>query len=502
MESQLNAVQAKYLGDPDFEFVMEDASTFAEGSSRVPPMNKAFIDAWVKLRPDSPWAHYSEGLYWSTKAGDDRGDGWASNVSDAQWDKMRADDVQARKQLRKALELNPKLLMAWLTLMDVDRADPDGGIEDVAQDYKDASAQFPGSLLVADDYMISLQPRWGGSIEKMAEFANAKISDIDKNPRFWGLQGDAAADAGCLDCIDVRWEDGLKLHNVALTFEDRPSWLAQAGDAALHLYRFGLAHEYYARANSYKPGNITWATATSFLEELCDPKASPARLKRDRKDAVTRRGMPDIDYFQQPRDCGFSATELPWGDEPVPTSAGLQSYAIGGRAPLLGTPAPPGHFPFITELKSPDTRYILRNHKVSTHYVFQLEDTLTGHKRVLLSYSTGADVTWSEDSTRLSMNLDVPDPKTGLTRSGCLIFNAGKDGSPVDVRQNFDKRLSGFEPSQGMEMFLSCADWWDQNIARVSVVLWNLKTNKMASQKIYHYSLARGTIEEEKPAGH
>ena len=491
LESQLDAAQARYLSDPNFEFVMEGTAAFADGySSGVRSVSKAFIDAWVAARPHSPWAHYSEGLRWSDKAWTDRGDGWASTITDEQWSKVRGDEVHARKELREALRIDPKLMMAWFTLMNVDRVDPDSSFRDVTRDYRDSTVQLPGSLVLAEEYMIALEPRWGGSTEMMAEFATSKLSDLDKNPRFWGLQGDAAADEGCIDCVSGKWEDALKHYGAALAFEDRPSWLAKAGEAAIHLRRFGLAHEYYARAHRYKPASVAWATATTFLSELCDPTASLEQLKRDGVEAIYRQSIPDIDYLRQPRDCGTSAGELPWGDESIPDSGGLEAYTIRSKEKVLRTDKR-ATFPYdVAGLESPDSRYIVRSEGSFGKYTLQLDDAHTGHKRTLLSYSVNADAAWSPDSNRLAVTTDGP-------VTDCRIFKSGDSSAPVDIRREFEKHLSSFNSeTAGMQSALSCPQWWDQNVVVVNVVVWSTRPqSKGTSEKSYRYDPEKNAIQ-------
>lgn len=500
LESQLAAVQAKSLKDLDYELLIQDAATFTEGSFVTNPVDKVFIDAWLRARPNSPWAHYAEGLRWSKQAWTDRGDGWASQVTDAQWRKVRVDEVHARKELRGALALDPKLVMAWLTLMDVDQTDPDGGLTAVTEDYRDGTAQLPASLLLADRYIRTLEPYWFGSTAMMADFARSKLADLDKNPRFWGLQGLAYSDEGCTDCDAGRWDDVLRRYQAALAFEDRSTWLAAAGLAAVHLHRYGLAHEYYARANIYKPGDITLAAYTKFLGELCDHKLSAARLSSDMKEAVARRGVAAMDYLGKEGDCTFSPAELPWGDEPIPDVGGLHPYGIGSRKPLFQVVDHVANFPVpSTTLESPDSRYVVRSVTDSGQNRLQIEDTLSGRKRILLDYGSGAQVAWNPASTRIAVSDGGKDKSTGLDQTNCRIYDAASSRALADALYELNTKVRGFGAlTAGKQLFVSCPQWWDQDTVMIMVVTVEGKTYT-ASQKHYQYNVVKKSFHEWIP---
>ncbi|HSC46756.1 MAG TPA: DUF4034 domain-containing protein, partial [Gammaproteobacteria bacterium] len=276
VESQLDVILAKSMADPAYEFVEQDAANFAEGENPVQPLDKTVIDDWVAAIPDSPWAHYSEGLRWSDKAWDARGNGWAQDITEAQWKVVHADETQARAEIRKSLTLNPKIAIAWVTLMNIDRTD--GTMDDETKDFVGGSKQRPASFLIPDQFEEQLQPRWGGSMEIMDALAQAEVKKVDLNPRFWSLLGSAAADAGCAACNHYDWATSLKEYNSALIYGDRPSWLERAGDAAKYLHRYALAHAYYERAKHYKTDEFDLVIETDLMDALCNPATDPRKL--------------------------------------------------------------------------------------------------------------------------------------------------------------------------------------------------------------------------------
>ena len=326
LESQLDAAVAKLMEDPAYEITVRDMIKFTEGGGQFQPADKFLLDEWVKERPASPWAHYSEGLRWLDMAWQIRGDGWAKDVPADRWRKIERDIANARAELHKALKLNPGIPEAWVTLQDIDRAD--GDLATVTRDYRDGAAHYPAGYLLAYAYEFSLTPKWYGSHEQMDAFAQQLAGKIDANPRFWALQGEAAADKGCSRCNNYDWSTGLTQYNRALAYADDPGWLSGAGEAAVHLHRYALAYRYYERASKYDKNEFQYVMEMSLMQAICDPKEDAFELKVDISNARIYAGIPEMDYPRVSGDCTYYQSELPWGDEPVPDIGTVASYDV------------------------------------------------------------------------------------------------------------------------------------------------------------------------------
>lgn len=332
LETQLDAVLAKFQADPSYELLLESMANFAEEAHvRGSPADVAQIQAWVKARPNNPWAHYSAGVRWSATAWEDRGGGFAGSVTDVQWKMLHEDEIQARAELQAAIKLNPKQPLAWAALVDVDRSDTGTKLDQSTADFNQGSKQVPTSYLIADQYETTLQPRWLGSAAMMDDFAQSELTNVDRNPRFWDLQGESLADSGCQACNDIEWGVSLKQYNAALAFADRPSWLARAGQAALHVHRYALADALFERALAYR-NDLQWLTFRDFSVELCDPSKTPEEVERFRKDVVRYGGLEDDQYPRDPDSCVVYQRELPWGAEPLPDATSLVAYTIDSIA--------------------------------------------------------------------------------------------------------------------------------------------------------------------------
>jgi tetratricopeptide (TPR) repeat protein len=326
IENQLDAIQAKTNANSVYELLEWDAAGFAQGNNVFRPVGKAALDAWEAARPHSPWAHYSEALMWSEAGWQVRGNGWAKDVTDAQWAEMSKDEKNALEEIAKTLKINPKITAAWGTLLDIYRTT--GTLKDVTYAYAAAYKEQPSSFMLTDDFHTALEPRWFGSYDDMETFASAMQKHISKNPRFWTLQGAAQADQGCAACNGYKWELSLRHYNAALAYGDRPEWLNRAAQAAVQLHHYALAYRYYERESHYKPGMFDLAAEMKIMRALCDPKVSKAAFGALMEDVVRYSDIRPAVYPREAGDCVYYKNELPWGDEPVPNAGNVMPYMI------------------------------------------------------------------------------------------------------------------------------------------------------------------------------
>jgi hypothetical protein len=336
LDSQLDGLVQKATADSVYDLVERDLESFTDNHSLIglPPVEGFVIDAWVKAKPNSAWSHLASASQLIGMAAAARGEHFADQVSTDQWAAMGSLDKKARVEVEQALKLNPKIVMAWVTLFQVDQFD--GGVDDVERDYAVAEKQRSNSILIEDVHENAIEPRWDGSYEMMDGVARAKLADLKKNPRFWDLQGDASADMGygdvdehCTPCDTQQWESSLKDYNDALAYEDDANWLSRAGDAAVHLHRYGLAYAYYQRAITYMPRVFEWNAESQLMRALCDPNFEADKFEALKQDATLYAGVEVMEYPRTEGDCTYYQAELPWGDQPVANAGSVKPYVIG-----------------------------------------------------------------------------------------------------------------------------------------------------------------------------
>jgi hypothetical protein len=403
MQTQLDSLLGKFLADPTYEFALYGMAEFAEqGHAHGNVSDTALLDAWLKARPNSAWAHYSRALRWFDDAWEARGNGWAKDVSDTQWKLMQEDEIKARAEVDMALKIEPRLVPTWTLLMYIDRDSE--GLDKVTADFNRASKAAPTSYGIPGAYEETLQPRWLGSAAMMDDFAQSELSNLDKNPRFWELQGEAAADSGCAACNDFHWDVSLKQYNAALVYADRPSWLEKAGQAALHVHRYALAYAYYQRAIGFEHTLPFDSMFRDFAVERCDPSRSAEDVEKYRKDVVMYGGMDDEPYPLGPDACVVYQRELPWGSEPLPDTAGRQVYAIDSLGHPVYTKQPPGaYMPSQAKpLVSSDGKWqvtVVQGEDKVTHV--KLRAQKTGQETEIFSATGGVMAGFDSSGTRL-----------------------------------------------------------------------------------------------------
>ncbi len=141
----------------------------------------ALYGVWLKEIPDSYIARYGRGGTNTSIGWDRRGEKWAKDTPKENWDAMRRYHLKAADDLRAAVALHPQLTMGYRGLVSMNNH---GSKEHwLAESLKYDSYNY----LVRKAYMLKLRPRWGGSHQKMHEFASSALKYIDKNPYLRGL---------------------------------------------------------------------------------------------------------------------------------------------------------------------------------------------------------------------------------------------------------------------------------------------------------------------------
>lgn len=120
---------------------------------------------WVQRYPESYAAVYSRARYLGYLAMDARGGDLVRNTPPEKLEKMSAMFDRARDDALRSLKLSTRPSLSYLQLI---RAARYNGSHDEARRYYLASTAADGDLLlVADEYLVACQPRWGGSFEEL-----------------------------------------------------------------------------------------------------------------------------------------------------------------------------------------------------------------------------------------------------------------------------------------------------------------------------------------------
>lgn len=214
-----------------------------------------YTQRWVSAVPDDPFANTERGAALISMA-------WKARGENAAADRVRADAERAEKHLRKAIAVEPRLMTAYLYLIDTHVLQ--GRREAIPETLQAALRQSPASFHVREQAAQYLHGRWGGSPQQLYGFALGAASQLDRNPRLALLATHAGREIADRHSEHHRDRRALWAYRAALAHGPERETLLNAGFTASEL-------EYYAEKIMYLSQDI--------------------RFNRWPKDARIRRGL-------------------------------------------------------------------------------------------------------------------------------------------------------------------------------------------------------------------
>lgn len=185
----LDVVLAAYadsaVRDHRLEYRLFDA--YAAFDVPVPSL-EPLLTEWVRQHPASAAALLARANFLRASGWNARGSKRAHKTSRQQFERMADFFRRAEADLAAALRLAPSSIVAYRLLIDIapaSRGDP----ERSRQILDRALKIQPYSFLLRAAHMRNLLPRWGGSYDEMAQFAEESASYANRNPRIRALRG-------------------------------------------------------------------------------------------------------------------------------------------------------------------------------------------------------------------------------------------------------------------------------------------------------------------------
>lgn len=125
-------------------------------------------NTWVARFPESYAAHYARARYYAYLAMVARGGEFIENVPQDHIRKMEEYFALCRADLLLSLKYSTRPSMTYFQLIRIARFS--GSEKHAWQYYKKSTQADPDILIIAEEYLRSLQPRWGGSYEALQSF--------------------------------------------------------------------------------------------------------------------------------------------------------------------------------------------------------------------------------------------------------------------------------------------------------------------------------------------
>lgn len=262
------------------------------------------LDEWVKSEPDSYPAHLARAKYLLALGWQARGAQNADKTSDEQFSEMKRLFVESANEAVAAIKLNSKASIAYAAIINAANGVSDS--KTMESVYAAGIKNVPLSLSIRTTVMSALRPRWGGSYEAMAKFAEDAQQYAAQNPRLESLKGFADEDKGDLALGNGDRNKAIRFFNQALD-EGGDFALAYAGRGSAYdqINRFDDASEDLSRANRLRPQEPKTLEALAYLYvHLNRPKDTLAVIQQYQQFAVLPSELVSLEQWAQNFDAG------------------------------------------------------------------------------------------------------------------------------------------------------------------------------------------------------
>jgi tetratricopeptide (TPR) repeat protein len=301
LDAQLNSYQKRFE-----ENVLEEGnlSIAFEAFSFTDTALGPLLEQWVKSEPDSYPAHLARAKYLLALGWQARGDRNADKTSEEQFNEMKKLFGESANEAVAAIKLNPKASIAYAAIIDAAK-----GVSDrktMESVYAAGIKNVPLSLSIRASVMSALRPRWGGSYEAMAKFAEDAQKYAAQNPRLQSLKGVADEDKGDLALGAGDRNKAIRFYNHALD-EGGDFAVAYAGRGSAYdqINRFDDALEDLSRANRLRPQDPNTLEALAYLYvHLNRPKDTLAVIQEYQQFAILPSDIVTLEQWAQNFDAG------------------------------------------------------------------------------------------------------------------------------------------------------------------------------------------------------
>lgn len=274
LEKRMQAYLAKHFSDEDFG---EDIHIALEDFGDANAETDRISAQWLSLAPTSAFANLARATFYQDSAWNARGGKWASQTPRDNLRRMTEFVELAVPLFRKSIEIEPRLMPAYVGLLDVAMIDSRPDLEREA--IEGARKQDPACVDMAKQHMQTLQPRWGGSYEEMLSLGNTLAAHMARRPHLaihvaapYGDRGDRMV------AEDQRTREADEVLGIAVAIGSNEAHLHDAGDVALNRTDApqeswqGLA--YLLQEGRFQPGNAWMNRVISHALLRAEPEWS------------------------------------------------------------------------------------------------------------------------------------------------------------------------------------------------------------------------------------
>ncbi len=184
LEQGFNKLQSGYEdGKYDEMHIYHAFSAF----SNTDPEHKTIFDNWIKTYPESSSAFLAKAYYYHSVGFHSRGYQLITDTSQKKIASMQESFKIAIENALKSLELNKNNIPAYALLISIQMHL--GSKSYLTELYNNALKIDPATYIIRYRYMFALQPKWGGSFEKITQVIEEAKKYYSHNPRLKSLEG-------------------------------------------------------------------------------------------------------------------------------------------------------------------------------------------------------------------------------------------------------------------------------------------------------------------------
>jgi tetratricopeptide (TPR) repeat protein len=165
LDQRFSAIQQGYKNGSVTDVELRDAfRVFYPTDAALEPE----YTAWITQFPKSYVAHLARAIYYKKVGQESRGTDSIANTTDEQVRGMEAAFSKALSDLHASSKLDDEPLLTYLHELDINSYEGDA---ERNRELLDAALRIdPHEVIAREKYMVTLEPRWGGSLQQMHEF--------------------------------------------------------------------------------------------------------------------------------------------------------------------------------------------------------------------------------------------------------------------------------------------------------------------------------------------